>query len=290
MPDNEEVARARLGHLAVLTKQPKNLVEAQRLRLAVRLQGGPVVGAELGPAEAARPGADSVWGGREESQALRGIRLAFLLHLGEVGPGHGHDEEEGFLGHLDAQVRAIADDGRADVEERAGAFLREPSCIVSVFPVETMNNGRSNSEHTGTVNLHQFRHQLLQFIVFERGQRGPLRTGVQPLAIAVWPKQAQLAVVAAVHLHALEALGGIVQARRRRRDAEILVRLHFGSFPAVVDGPSHGDHVVGAVGVAQLLGRPGQGHSPQVSGAGDVEGRGIELGHVGCDRAHVGIQ
>lgn len=156
--------------------------------------------------------------------------------------------------------------------------------------LKLMNNRGRKSRHTGTINLHQFRHQLLQLIVFERGQRGPLRTGIQPLAIAVRPEQAQLAVVAAVHLHALEALGGIVQARRRRRDAEILVGLHFGSFPAVVDSPSHGDHMVGAVGVAQLLGRPGQGHSPQVGGAGDVEGRGIELGHVGCDRAHVGIQ
>lgn len=137
MPDNEEVARARLGHLAVLTKQPKNLVEAQRLRLAVRLQGGPIVGAELGPTEAARPRADSVWGRREESQALGRICLAFLLHLGEVGPGHGHDEEEGLLGHLDAQMRAIADDGRADVEERAGAFLREPSWFESVLFAET---------------------------------------------------------------------------------------------------------------------------------------------------------
>ena len=115
-------------------------------------------------------------------------------------------------------------------------------------------------EHTRAVDLQQLGDQLLHLVVLESGQRGPLRAGVQTLAVAIGAEQAQLAVVSAVHLHALEALGGIVQHRCRGRDAEVLVGLDLGGLPAVGCGPFHGNHVVSAVGVAQLLWGAGQRH------------------------------
>lgn len=119
-------------------------------------------------------------------------------------------------------------------------------------------------ERTGTVDLQQLGDKLLHFIGLKSGQRGPLRTGVQTLAVAIRAEQAQLAVVSAVHLHALETFGGIVQDRGCGGDAEVLVGLDLGGLPALGCGPFHGDHVVGAVGVAQLLWGAGQRHITQV--------------------------
>lgn len=140
--------------------------------------------------------------------------------------------------------------------------------------------------HTRSVNLHQLRNQLLQLVVLEPGQRRTLGTGVQTLAIAVRAEQAQLAIVATVHLHPLEALGGVVKDGRGRRDAEVLVRLDLGSLPAIGNSPSHSDHVISAVGVAHLLGRARKRHITEVGGAGDVEVGAIKLGHIGGDGTH----
>ena len=84
------------------------------------LQGRTVVGTELGIAKATGPGADAIWGRGVESKALAGLGIGVLLHFGEVGPGNGNNEEEGFLGHLDAEVGTVSDNGGTDVEERTG--------------------------------------------------------------------------------------------------------------------------------------------------------------------------
>lgn len=117
MPNNEEVASAGLCDLAVLAKQPQDLVEALSLSLAVGLQGRTVVGTELGGTETTGPGTDGVGSGGEELQALLGLSLALLLHLGEIGPGDGNNKEKRLLGDLNAEVRAVTNDGRADVKE-----------------------------------------------------------------------------------------------------------------------------------------------------------------------------
>lgn len=129
VPDNEEVARTSFGDLAVLAEQPEDLVEALRLGLSVSLQRGAVVGTELGRTEATGPGTNGVGSRSEELQALLRLSLAFLLHLSKVGPGNGNDEEQGLLGDLDTEVRAVTNDGRADIKERAGLLLRKPACI-----------------------------------------------------------------------------------------------------------------------------------------------------------------
>jgi hypothetical protein len=63
---------------------------------------------------------------------------------------------------------------------------------------------------TGAVNLQELGNELLQLVILESGKRGTLRTVVQTLAVTIGTEETQLAVVSAVHLHALEALGGIV--------------------------------------------------------------------------------
>lgn len=144
------------------------------------------------------------------------------------------------------------------------------------------------ARHTGSVNLHQLSNQLLQLVVLESRQRRTLGTAVETLAIAIRAEQAQLAVVATVHLHALEALGGVVKDGRSRRDAEVLVGLDLRSLPTAGSSPPHGNHVVSAVGVAHLLRRARQRNITQVGGAGDVEVGAIKLGHIRRDGTHRG--
>jgi hypothetical protein len=120
VPDNEEVTSASLGDLAVWAEQPQDLIKAQSLGLAVGLQGRTVVRTELGVAEAAGPGTDGIRGRGVESKALTGLGFGVLLHFGEVRPGDGNNEEEGFLGHLDTEVGTVTDNGGTDVEERTG--------------------------------------------------------------------------------------------------------------------------------------------------------------------------
>lgn len=146
----------------------------------------------------------------------------------------------------------------------ASLMIRVSQIVIQVHPT-------TESMHTRSINLHQLRNQLLHLIELEPGERRPLGTVVQALAIQVRAEQTQLAIIATVDLHALEALSGVVEARGRRRDAEILVRLDLGGLPAVAHSPPHGDHVVSAVRVAHFLGRARQRHIPQVGGAGDLE-------------------
>lgn len=120
VPDNEEVTGTSLGDLAVRPEQPQDLIVAQSLGLAVGLQRRTVVRTQLGIAEAAGPGTDGIRGRGVESKALGGLGLGILLHFGHVGPGDSNNEEEGFLGHLDAQVRTVSDDCWTDVEVRTG--------------------------------------------------------------------------------------------------------------------------------------------------------------------------
>lgn len=120
VPDNKEVTGASLGDLTVRAEQPQDLIEAQGLGLAVGLQGRTVVRTELGVAEAAGPGTDGIGGRGVESKTFAGLGFGVLLHFREVGPWDGNNEEEGFLGHLDAEVGTVTDNGGTDVEERTG--------------------------------------------------------------------------------------------------------------------------------------------------------------------------
>src|SRR4051794_38117070 len=139
---------------------------------------------------------------------------------------------------------------------------------------------------TGAVNLQQLGNELLQLIILESWQGGALGAVVQTLAVAIGAEETKLAVVSAVHLHALEALGGIMQHRGCWGDAEVLVGLDLGSLPALGRGPSHGDHVVSTVGVAQFLSGTGERHIAQVGGASDVEVRAIKLSNMRSDGTH----
>jgi hypothetical protein len=139
---------------------------------------------------------------------------------------------------------------------------------------------------TRAIDLHKLGNQLLELIILEARQRGALGTGVETLAIAVRAEQTHLAIVATVDLHALKALGGIVENGGSGRNAEVSVRLHLRCLPTISSSPSHRDHVVSAVGVAQLLGRTRQGNISQVCGASDIELGAVKLGDVGCNGAH----
>lgn len=130
VPDDEEVASASLGDLAVLAEQPQNLIKAHGLRLTVGLQRRTVVGAKFGPTETTGPGTDGIRRRSEKLQALRGLGLTLLLNLGEIGPGDGNDEEQSLLRNLDTQVRAVTNDGRAEIQEGAGTLLGEPAYSV----------------------------------------------------------------------------------------------------------------------------------------------------------------
>ena len=118
------------------------------------------------------------------------------------------------------------------------------------------------------------------------GQRSPLRTHLQPLPITIRPEQPQLPIVAAVGLHALEALGGIVQTRRGGRDAQVLEGTQFGGVPAMVDGPADRDHVVGAVRVAEFFWTAGFGDGAEGGCIGRFDGGGVQV--CGGDGAHGG--
>lgn len=91
----------------------------------MRSQGGTIVRAQFRVPEPAGPGADSVRCRREEFQTV-GLGVGGWF-CGEVGPGHGDDEEEGFFGGCDAELGAVSDYGGTDVEEAAGLGFGEPS-------------------------------------------------------------------------------------------------------------------------------------------------------------------
>lgn len=139
---------------------------------------------------------------------------------------------------------------------------------------------------TRAIDLHQLSDQLLELIVFESWKRRTLGTGIETLAVAIRTEKTKLAIIATVNLHTLEAFGGIVKTGSSGRDAEVTIGLHLGGLPAIGSSPPHRNHVVGAVGVAHLLGRAGQGNISQVGRPGDLEVGAVKLGHLRCNGTH----
>ena len=117
-------------------------------------------------------------------------------HAARRGVQHRHegddDVQQGLGGRLHAELGLRADHGGTDVEEAAGAVAGQPA---------------------GPVYGHQGHQKLLELGGREGRQADAHGRHQHALGVAVGPEQAQLAVVAPVRLHALEALGGVVKDR-----------------------------------------------------------------------------
>ena len=79
-----------------------------------------------------------------------------------------------------------------------------------------------------------------------------------------------------------------MQTRRGGGDAQVLERTQFRGVPAMVNRPAHGDHVVGAVRVAEFLWTAGFGDRAEGGCIGGFDGGGVEVCGGGCDGAHGG--
>lgn len=197
-------------------------------------EGGAVVGADLGVAEAADPGAHHVVGRRVQLHAARG-----RVHGRHVARD---DEQHGLRGGLDAELRLRPDHGRPQVHEAAGPLGRDP---------------------LGPVHRHQREDELLELLGREGRQADAHRRHQHPLAVAVGPEEPQLAVVPAVHLEPFEALRRVVQHGRRRHQVQGSVGLQLRRLPSVFRRPFGRDHVVGAYAVAVVRGDAHRGRLPR---------------------------
>lgn len=247
-PEHEKVARASLGAVSLRSIQPQDLAETSTPRLGSGQQTGSVVGTNLGITEAANPRADHVLGvGVQLHTTLRQI------HARHEADG---DEKKRFLGSLDTELGLCANHGGADIQEGAGSLLGKP-----LWPVD----GHENLD------------ELLKLLGVETWQGDTEGGHEHALGVAVGAEEAELAVVAAEGLEALEALGGVVEDGGGGHEGERAVGLELGVGPALGGGPGDGDHVVGADGlVARVgLGLGGNGASIRV-GAGDGDLGGVE--------------
>lgn len=188
---------------------------------------------------------------------------------GGVHDGHPrHDDvQQGLGGGHDAELGLGADESRADVQKAAGALARQP---------------------LRAVDGHQGHHELLELGGRERRQADAQGGRDHAPRVAVGPEQAQLAVVAAVRLQALEALGGVVQHGRRRHQRERAERPQLGRRPPRLGRPRHRHHVVRrhrrAVNAVHLR----RGDVPRRRRERVRQLRGVELLHVGGLRRAVG--
>ena len=78
-----------------------------------------------------------------------------------------------------------------------------------------------------------------------------------------------------------------MQTRRSGGDAQVLERTQLRGMPAMVDGPAHSDHVVGAVRVAEFLWTAGFGDGAEGGCIGGLDGGGVEV--CGDDGAHCAV-
>ena len=176
------------------------------------------------------------------------------MHDGHEGDD---DVEHGVGGGVDAELRLGADHGGAQVEEGARARAGEPA---------------------GAVDGQEGDHELLELSGREGGQRDAGGGDEHAGGVAVGAEEAQLAVVAAVGLEALEALGGVVQDGGGGHERDGAVGVQARGAPAGLDVPLRRHHVVGADGLGAGVGLLGRGHGPGRGGALNGELRGIELG------------
>lgn len=246
---SKEVTRSRLSNLRLISQQPKDLVIPQPPRLLLRHQTRPVIRAHLRESESPRPRAHSI--------VLRGEQLHAARRLGQLGHVGSDDEEHSLLGGLDAQLGLCADHRGAEVEELARVGL---------------------GEEFRAVDGDELLDQLLDLGGVEGGERDARGGHEEAAGVAVGAEEAELAVVAAVGLEALEALGGVVEHRGGGHDGEGAVGLEFRRRPAGVDVPGAGDHVVGCEGgdIADGVVEGGDGAGGGCAGAdelGGVEGR-----------------
>ena len=115
--DAEEVGGGELLHVPVLLRVEVELHgPALALRLLVGEEGRGVVAAHLHVAHAVRRGAVPV----VEDHGADGLESALVVGA----HGHDHDHERVFLRGGDADLRAGADEERAQVERTAGAVGR----------------------------------------------------------------------------------------------------------------------------------------------------------------------
>lgn len=78
-----------------------------------------------------------------------------------------------------------------------------------------------------------------------------------------------------------------MQTRRGGRDAQVLEWTQFRGVPAMIHGPAYGDHVVGAVRVAEFFWTAWGGDGAEGSCIGGFDGGGVEV--CGGDGAHCAV-
>ena len=195
-------------------------VQPQHLRVALFLgdlagaDGGRVVAAGLGKADAAAHGADV-------------LVLHVDVHRGEaagVVRARGREDDVELVGvrRMHAEHGVHGNDGGADVERRA---LRVG------YPVLLDLEKLFKAGH-GHI-----------FIKLRNGHA--LGGAVHAREIVAGAEKLQAAVLAAIALHALEDLLAVVQNGRGRIHGEVVVRHHAGIVPALFHGIVHFKHVVG---------------------------------------------
>lgn len=252
LPDDEEVAGTGLGTLALSTVKPENLVVAASSGIGGGQQGRAVVGADLGVAKATDPGADHVVG--------RGVKSHSAGGSIQTGHESDNDVEEGGLGSSNAELRSGANDGRSDVQEVARLVLGEP---------------------LGAIDGKKGDHELLDLGGLEDGEGDSAGRHSETSSVAVRTEDAELAIVTAVDLETLEALGSVVQDRGGRHEAQRTVGLELGSSPAGGLVPGSEDHVVGGDGLVAGVGRGLIGDGAGVLGVGVGELGGVQGSLVG---------
>lgn len=252
LPDDEEVAGTGLGTLALSTVQPENLMVAASSGIGGGQQGRTVVSADLGVAEATNPGADHVVG--------RGVKSHSTGGSVQAGHEGDNDVEEGGLGSSNAELRSGANDGRSDVQEVSRLVLGEP---------------------LGTIDGKKGDHELLDLGGLEDGEGDSAGRHSETSSVAVRTEDAELAIVTAVDLETLEALGSVVQDRGGGHEAQRTVGLELGSSPAGGLVPGSEDHVVGGDGLVAGVGRGLIGDGAGVLGVGVGELGGVEGRLVG---------
>lgn len=154
---------------------------------------------------------------------------------GAVQSGHVRDDDvqHGLAGSLDAELGLGANQGGTDVEVVAGLFLGQPP---------------------GSINREQREDELLELSRVKDGQRDAAGREQHAGTVAVRAEGAQLSIIAAVDLEALEALGGVVQHRGSGHEAQGTVGLDLGGSPASSSSPGGREHVVSADGVLAGIG------------------------------------
>lgn len=156
---------------------------------------------------------------------------------GAVQSGHVGDDDvqHGLARSLDTELGLSTNQGGADIEIVAGLVARQPP---------------------GTIDREERKDELLELSRVKDGERDAASREQHTSTVTVRAEGAQLAIIAAVDLEALETLGGVVQDRRSGHEAQGTVGLDLGGTPASSGSPGSSEHVVSADG---MLGGIGDG-------------------------------